>query len=243
MSTDADYQSFPTAPARDATVEFNGSGFGLLGWCLVVALASVVVVPVGWAAAGLYRWLFTKLRLSDGTTATFVGRGEDIWGWFALNAVVGLLPQTGRLISDKREQMIVTNLISLLGIPIACYVGVIIARWAISSIRSTRGKRLTFTGTWGSYLGWTLLIYVSVLTIVGWAWATVAMINWLCRNIDAEGDEIVFTGTGPQVLWRIVVGSFACCLIIPIPWIAAWWYKWFFGCLVVRYAPTPAVTT
>ncbi len=113
-------------------------------------------------------------------------------------------------------------------------------RWVVGSIRSTRGRRLTWTGTWVSYLGYTLLIWVSALTIVGWAWAVVAMINWFLRNLNAEGDEVLFTGTGGQVLWRVIVGALACCLIIPIPWILAWWYQWFFSCTVVRYAPTPA---
>jgi hypothetical protein len=227
------------APQAGAVGEFNGSGFGLLGWGLLMGLANAVVIPAAWGAVAFYRWLFTKLRLSDGTTATFEGRAEEIWGWFALAALLGLVPQTGHLTSDKHTQTIVLQLGPLLLSPLSCYIWVIIARWLTRNIRSTRGKRLTFTGTWGAYLGWTLLVAVSFITIVGWAWTAVAMINWFCRSLDAEGDDIVFTGTGAQFLWRTLLGSLACCVIIPIPWILAWWYQWFFSCIAVRYAPTP----
>jgi hypothetical protein len=37
----------------------------------------------------------------------------------------------------------------------------------------------------------------------------------------------VFNGSGWEILWRTVVSSLLAGLIIPIPWVLAWYTRWF----------------
>jgi hypothetical protein len=70
-------------------------------------------------------------------------------------------------------------------------------------------------------------MYVSLITIIGWAWVISAMMRWICRNIDGTRREVVFNGTGLEVLWRSVVLMISCAFIIPIPWMMRWYNRWF----------------
>ena len=86
---------------------------------------------------------------------------------------------------------------------------------------------IAFRGSFWSYLGWYLLTIISVITIIGWAWVTAAWIRWICRHIDGTRREVVFNGSGWEILWRTVVFSLLAGLIIPIPWVLAWYTRWF----------------
>ena len=77
------------------------------------------------------------------------------------------------------------------------------------------------------YVGWQLLLVVSFITIVGWAWVVTAMTRWICRNIGGTRREVLFNGSGLQVLWRTIVLALLCSLIIPIPWMLRWYARWF----------------
>ncbi len=45
MSTDTKDTNALNAPTGDRAVEFNGSGFGLFGWGLLMGLANVLLIP------------------------------------------------------------------------------------------------------------------------------------------------------------------------------------------------------
>jgi hypothetical protein len=68
---------------------------------------------------------------------------------------------------------------------------------------------------------------ISIFTIIGWAWVITAWMRWIFRNIEGTRREVVFNGSGLQVLWRTIVGSLLMALIIPIPWLARWYTKWY----------------
>ena len=51
--------------------------------------------------------------------------------------------------------------------------------------------------------------------------------RWICRNISGTRREIVFKGTGLQLLWRSLVFGFGCVFIIPIPWVMRWYTQWY----------------
>jgi len=77
-----------------------------------------------------------------------------------------------------------------------------------------------------AYIGWTLLALVSILTIIGWAWVYAAQTRWVCRNILGTRRQVVFNGTGLQILWRMIVATIASIFIIPIPWMWRWLWRW-----------------
>ena len=51
--------------------------------------------------------------------------------------------------------------------------------------------------------------------------------RWICRNVDGTRREIIFNGSGLEILWRTLVFSIGCAFIIPIPWLLRWYTKWY----------------
>jgi hypothetical protein len=85
---------------------------------------------------------------------------------------------------------------------------------------------LSFSGTIWAYIGWNLLLGISFLTIIGWAWVYVAQIRWFCRNIQGTRRAVVFKGSGLEMLWRSIVAFIGFSLVIPIPWAYRWMMRW-----------------
>src|ERR1700682_1668628 len=78
-----------------------------------------------------------------------------------------------------------------------------------------------------TYVGWYVLMFVSFITIIGWAWVITAWMRWICRNVAGTRREIVFGATGWQVLWRTVLFGLGGALLIPIPWVMRWYATWY----------------
>jgi hypothetical protein len=70
-------------------------------------------------------------------------------------------------------------------------------------------------------------MFLSVITVIGWAWVITAWMRWICRNVAGTRREIVFGATGWQVLWRTVLFGLGCALLIPIPWAMRWYATWY----------------
>jgi hypothetical protein len=49
----------------------------------------------------------------------------------------------------------------------------------------------------------------------------------MCRNVAGTHRAVVFNGSGLSVLWRTIVFSLACIVIIPIPWMIRWLADWY----------------
>ena len=90
---------------------------------------------------------------------------------------------------------------------------------------ATRARLLT--GSIWAYIGWNILLAISFITIIGWAWVYTAQIRWMCRHIEGTRRAIVFNATGLEFLWRAVVTMIGCLLIIPIPWVMRWFIRWY----------------
>jgi hypothetical protein len=103
-----------------------------------------------------------------------------------------------------------------------------VIRWIASNL-SSNGQPLpiAFNGSALGYVGWQVLMYVSFITIVGWAWVVTAWMRWVCSNIDGTQREVIFLASGLEVLWRTVVFVIACIFIIPIPWVLRWYAQWY----------------
>ena len=224
------------APLSLVVLEFRGNGLEFLGWALIAALLSWLIIPAAWGAVLLYRWLVQNVSFSDGTEASFEGRGGEVWGYFAVASILGFVPQISNAIDDPAGRFAASIAIPILLLPFSAGIWLIITRWFFASVKLTCGTPLRFVGRYGPYLGWTFLVVLSVYTIIGWAWATVAMVRWICRNIDAGGDSIRFQGTGADFLWRAIVAALACMFIIPIPWMAVWIMRWFVRNTVLQRA-------
>ena len=170
----------------------------------------------------LAQWFVRNLGFSVGTRTQFEGRGGQIWGYFilvfVLSGVLNFIPVVGFLISQ------------LIGIRI----NLAIIRWFFRNLRLGPGGFLDFTGSYWPLVGWNVLLLVSFLSIIGWAWVLAALARWYCRNIYLDGVQVAFVGDGWGFLWRGFIALLGSILIITIPWLAVWYVRWVVRNVVIQ---------
>jgi len=189
--------------------------FGLLGRSLLYIIGMLLVIPAPWVATWFYQWFTSRVQVPGRPNLSFTGQVGDIWWVFV---AIGLLTYVGAY--DPTFQLISTILQAVLGW--------MVLRWIVGNLASNGQKLPTaFDGSVWTYIGWQLLLIISFITIIGWAWVITAMIRWICRNISGTRREIVFSGSGIGVLWRTIVMAIGCSFIIPIPWVIRWYARWY----------------
>jgi GYF domain 2 len=213
--------AFPGSVRASAGVAGTGSLsletgiWALLGRALMLFFGNLLVIPAPWVACSFYRWLLAHLHAPQRPNLGFTGQPGDIWYVFVLLALGSYAGLSG------------IPYLQYVLLPVQAFLSWMTVRWFIANI-SSDGQRLplTFVGPALTYVGWYVLGIVSIITIVGWAWVTTAFIRWACHNIDGTRREVTFTASGWQMLWRTVVFGLGCGLIIPIPWVLAWYIRW-----------------
>jgi uncharacterized protein DUF4339 len=187
---------------------------------LLLVFGSLLIVPAPWLATNFYRWFIAHSRLPNRSSLVFTGKPGDIWYIYVLMALCTCLN--------------LVHSLTLILVPVEALLSWFAVRWIIANISSEqRQLSLTFEGSAWSYVGWQILAYLSVLTIVGWAWVFTAWMRWICRNIADTEQDVVFNGSGLEVLGRAVVSVLLLILIIPIPWALHWNMSWFVSQIAV----------
>lgn len=188
----------------------------LLGRALLFSIGIMLVISAPWAATGFYRWFIEHLRVPRRPGLGFTGKPGDIWYVFVIQ---GLCSYAG--FSDTWYPVLIV-------IALQAFLSWMTVRWIVANI-SSEGRQLpfNFTGSPSAYVGWYLLLYISAITIIGWAWVVTAWLRWICRHIDGSRRDIVFEASGWQVLWRTVVFCLIAAFIIPIPWALGWYTRWY----------------
>jgi hypothetical protein len=222
-------------------IEFTGTGFQALGWGMYFSLLGIFIIPAAWGAVAMYRWIIQNLKFSDGAKASFEGQGGQVWGYYALLWLLAFVPQIPRfVVADDQETLpYIQYGLALLIMPISAFIVLKLMRWFFSNIKLSDGTIIDFNGDYGTYLGWGLLVTISTYTIIGWAWATVAMIRWFCRHIDAGKNQLEFLGSGWGLLWRFFLAGLASIFIIPIPWVSLWVFRWIIGNILITKISDP----
>ncbi len=181
---------------------------------MLLWLGNIFVVPAPWTSTMYWKYLGESTRLPNGTPFVFEGKWRDIWWVFVLQA---LLIYSSGLTGDSGFLALVGNLV----------LPFLVLRWFCEKLRiGPGGPFLSFKGEFVPYLGWMALAFLSIFTIVGWAWVAQYYLDWVCRNV-AGPVRFSFKGPGLEILWRCLVAVLACCFIIPIPWMIAWLNRWF----------------
>ena len=202
------------APVPTGLLTLHVGVWALLWRGFVLAISELAVIPLPWVAPIFIRWFAERIELPGRQRIGFVGKAEDIWWVFilyALVAVVGIAYQP----------------VQLLGIPVQAFSLLLIQRWLVANITWEGQKQpLRFTGGFWPLLGWSVLLPLSVLSIIGWAWVATAWARWTCRHIEGSSRELVFTASGFGYLWRALVFAFTAIFIIPIPWTVRWFARW-----------------
>jgi hypothetical protein len=198
----------------------------LLWRTIVYIIGMTLVIPAPWVAPWFYRWFASRVQVPGRPNFAFTGQPGDIW-WVLV--LLGLSNYIG--VYDSTFQ--------LLGFILQAVLGWFVVRWIASNVASN-GQQLptAFDGSIWAFIGWQLLLLISFITIIGWAWVVTAMVRWMCRNISGTRREILFNASGWQVLWRSVVLALLCGLIIPIPWMIRWYGNWY----VSQFALAPRGT-
>jgi hypothetical protein len=208
--------------------------WSLLGRGLLFAIGSILIIPAPWTATSYYKWLAERIALPDRTPLSFAGKPGDIWYVFV---GIGALAWMGEI-----------HYIGLLAFLLSCALGVMVMKWFCANLRSADGRlQLSFEGGYWTYIGWQLLLVLSFITIIGWAWVLKFMMQWVCKNVrGAPGFE--FTATGLALLWRSLAFVLLCVFVIPIPWALRWYASWYVSqisvtdpsaCLPARSQPAP----
>lgn len=176
-----------------ADLEFRGTALQALGYGLWGYVLMMLIIPYGWGVSAWTGWYIRSLGFSDGRTATFSGRGSQIWGYFILIFVLGFL--LGWI-------PIIGNVIYLL---LAMRIQLAVIRWFFSEIRLSTGQSPRFTGEYWPLFGWYLLWSLSFITIIGWAWVAAAGLRSVCRKVQLQEEHLEFNGAGLDILWRAIV--------------------------------------
>lgn len=196
------------------SIEF--SIWEMLGRALVFLIGFLLVVPAPWVAASFYGWIIPRIHVPQRPNLSFTGKPLDIW-----YVLVGLALMTYAGLID-------IPYLSYILFPVQAYLSWLTVRWITANISSNgQPLQLSFDGSPWTYIGWYILMVLSAITIIGWAWVLTAWMRWICRNIGGTRREISFNASGWETLWRTVVFSFAAVLIIPIPWVMGWYARWY----------------
>ncbi len=187
----------------------------LLGRTILYVIGFLLVIPAPWVATSYYRWMASRTSVPGRPNFAFNGKVGDIWYVFV---ALALMSYAGQL----------NNYLPIVAVLIEAFLSWMILRWIAGNL-SSNGQPLpiAFNGSALTYVGWYVLMFLSFITIIGWAWVITAWMRWICRNIDGTRREIIFNGSGLEVLWRTLVFSIGCAFLIPIPWVLRWYAKWY----------------
>ena len=189
---------------------------GLFGRALLLMAGTLLVVPAPWVITNFYKWFVAHLQLPRVSKVDFTGNPGDkglLCIVLALSGYIGLVKNP---------------FFQILPLFLNPYLSLLLLRWVIGNLTADgRALPLKFTGGYWRFVGWYILIVLSMFTIIGWAWALAANLRWLCRKVEGTNTQVVFTGTGLEILWRSIVFVLSAIVIIPIPWTLHWYVRWF----------------
>jgi hypothetical protein len=190
--------------------------WAFLGRGIVFVIGFLLVIPAPWVAVWFYKWMASRINVPGRPNFAFTGQVGDIWWVFIAMAILTYVGAND------------LSYFQYLAIPLQALLSWMVVRWIAANL-SSNGEHLpiSFKGSAIGYIGWDLLLYVSVITIIGWAWVITAWMRWNCRNIDGTRREVIFLATGLEVLWRTIVFTIGCMFIIPIPWVMRWYARWY----------------
>jgi heme/copper-type cytochrome/quinol oxidase subunit 2 len=183
---------------------------------LVLLLGLIFIIPTPWVVCWYVNWFVSRVQVPGRPNLSFTGKPLVIAAWYFGTIIVAIALS----LTDISG---LSNLGGLLQIVLYW----LFLRYLVANIASNgEPLGLSFSGSFWAYLGWSILLVLSVFTIIGWAWVYAAQMRWVCRNIQGTRREVVFKGTGLEYLWRLIVVALASSFVIPIPWMFRWMMRW-----------------
>jgi hypothetical protein len=188
---------------------------------IVFFLGLITVIPTPWVVCWYTNWLVSNVHVPGRPNLSFTGRPGTIALWYFGWIVIVIIIEVIATQADSQAFSNVANIVQLV-------LYWLFLKYLIANLASNgQPLGLAFSGSFWGYFGWNLLLGLSILTIVGWAWVYPPYMRWIYRNIQGTRRQITFKGTGLEVLWRMIVAALGSMLIIPIPWVSRWMMRWF----------------
>jgi hypothetical protein len=219
--------------------EFHGTGLQYLGWSLLTCLLLYLIIPAIWGIQMLWRWFVSKVRLNDGKQPVYTGNITHLWWAGCLYGLLACAAFIQVVIKDDTLRVVARYIIPLLLLPGTAALQLVILKELAANTELPSGEHLVFKGAYGQLLGFTYVVFISVFTVVGWAWAIESMMRWYCLNTQTRENRLEFTGRGHELLWRGLVAYTACIPLFSSPWAISWFMKWFIKCIKVVPVSTP----
>jgi uncharacterized protein DUF4339 len=193
--------------------------FGILEFTwrsLVLLVGLIFIIPGPWVLVWYLKWIVPCARVPGRPNLSFEGEAMTVVPWFF-----------GFVVLMIGVSLIGSQLLSNLMILVQMALYWLFLKWFIANLASNgQPLELSFSGPVWAYVGWAILAAISIITIIGWAWVYVAWMRWVCRNIQGTRREVLFIGSGLELLWRAIVTVLASIFIIPIPWMYRWMSQW-----------------
>lgn len=203
-------------PGSGGSLAFD---FGILEFTwrsIVTLIGMILVIPAPWVFVWYTKWIVPCIKVPGRPNLSFTGNAMTLVPWYFGFIVLAIA-------IAFTEIQVLNNLLFI--VQIVLYW--LMIKWLVANLASSgQPLGLSFVGSVWAYIGWNLLLAISLLTIIGWAWVMVAQTRWFCRNIQGTRRDIVFKGSGLQFLWRAIVAAILCGFIIPIPWMYRWMGSW-----------------
>jgi GYF domain 2 len=182
---------------------------------VVLWIGLVFVIPVPWVITMYCRWIVSCVRVPQRPNLVFTGRPVTLMWYFAALVLLFCVALVG------------SQLLNLAMIVVQMLLYWLLIKWFVANISSNgQALALSFSGSFWGYLGWNILAFVSIFTIIGWAWVYTAQMRWMCRHVEGTRREILFNATGLEFLWRSLVTGLGCIFIVTIPWVMRWFIRW-----------------
>ena len=179
-------------------------------------VGAILIIPLPWVFVWYSKWIVSCIQVPGRPNLSFVGSAMALVPWY-FGAIVLAIALAFTGIEWLNNLMFVVQIILYW----------LLIKWMVANVASNEQPLgLSFSGTIWAYIGWNLLLGISFLTIIGWAWVYVAQIRWFCRNIQGTRRAVVFKGSGLEMLWRSIVAFIGFSLVIPIPWAYRWMMRW-----------------
>jgi hypothetical protein len=182
----------------------------------VFFIGLIFVIPVPWALVWYMKWIISRIYVPGRPNLTFTGTALTAAAWYFGTIVLAVvLALTG--IDWLNNLMFIVQFVLYW----------LLIKWVVANLASNgQNLGLSFSGSIWAFVGWNILMVLSIFTIIGWAWVYAAQTRWYCRNIQGTRREVTFNGVGVEFLWRFIVAGLASMFIIPIPWMYRWIASW-----------------
>jgi hypothetical protein len=215
---------------RTFRLAFEGDTIEFAGWLLLAILSAIIVIPLAWTLAAFGRWFARNLRVDPGVNVTFTGTPVEILGWLLLSVLISLIFSLLR-----KEQVPLTVLLpaAVAGGCFQMFIHYSILRWVVGKIELSSGPPLHFDGTFMGYIGYRILLGLSFITVIGWAWVLSSYYSWVVEHTRGEGVVLRCEVPALDVLGRTVAAILCFIPVVTIPWACMWYTRWLVGCMTI----------